>query len=161
MNKSAPLAIQDVSAAQKGGGKGKAKATKGRQRKAKGTKAREQAKQGTSSAQAPVSTTSWLQRELCKGSSGGIKTRRVFCYNFQSRRCQDIQQQDHLHSGRCRNFKPWKAWMTHTVALASRASSGTQFKVSLQESCRTSHPFLCCFTGVGHSYTMFTTESQI
>ena len=72
------------------------------------------------------------------------------------------QQQDHLHSGRCRNFKPWKAWMTHTVALASRASSGTQNKVTLQESFRTSHPFPCCFTGGGgHRYSKFTTGSQI
>ena len=51
--------------------------------------------------------------------------------------------------------------MAHTVALASRASSGTQNKVSLQESCRTSHPFPCCFTRGGHSYSKFTTGSQI
>ena len=47
--------------------------------------------------------------------------------------------------------------MTHTVALASRASSGTQNKGTPQESCRTSHPFLCCFTGGGHSCRKFTT----
>ena len=47
--------------------------------------------------------------------------------------------------------------MTHTVALASRASSGTQNKGTLQESCRTSHPFPCCFTWGGHSCSKFTT----
>ena len=47
--------------------------------------------------------------------------------------------------------------MTHTVALASRASSGTQNKGTLQESCRTSHPFPCCFTGGSHSCSKFTT----
>ena len=57
-------------------------------------------------------------------------------------------------------LQPWKAWMAHTVALASRASSGTPKKVSLQESCRTSHPCPCFFTGSGHSYSKFTTRSQ-
>ena len=49
----------------------------------------------------------------------------------------------------------------HTVALASRASSGAQNKGTQQESYRTSRSFPCYFTGGGHSCNRYTPESQI
>ena len=51
--------------------------------------------------------------------------------------------------------------MTHTVALASRASSGTQNKGTRWEPCRTFHQFPCYFTGSGRSCSKFTTKHQI
>ena len=78
-NKRAPLAIQNVAAAQTSGGKGKAvngKGNKGKADRGKGNK-------GTSSAQAPASAGA-LQRLHSRNQN--ILS---FCCNFQSRRCQD------------------------------------------------------------------------
>ena len=88
MNKSAPLAIQDVSAAHKGGGKSKAiKGTgdKGKADKGKGTKGK-----GTGKTEYVISTGSRFDDLM---ASAGVLQRLHkrnqntpgFCYNFQSR----------------------------------------------------------------------------
>ena len=91
MNKSAPLAIQDVSAAQKGGGKSKAikgKGNKGKADKGKGTKGK-----GTGKTEYVIGTGSRFDDLM---ASAGVLQRLHkqnqntpgFCYNFPSRRCQ-------------------------------------------------------------------------
>ena len=96
MNKSSPLAIQDVSAAQKGGGKSKSikgKGNKGKADKGKGNKGK-----GTSKAEYVIGTGSRFDDLLA--SAGVLQrlhkrnfTTPGFCYNFQSRRCQDANCQ--------------------------------------------------------------------